>query len=321
MTGNLFQNRLWVASTLFILCGSALAMLVFLRAPVPVDTSVAGAGVTGAEGQRGVGSTPARQQNSVASYSLPRTLRYRYSVRNQDYKALSNAEFWVALPIRQTASQQLKSVEASLPYTEETTAEGSAMLVFRLPRIAPRAVQVLTVTVQLEMAPAPNRVPVDNSSTYLAAAPLLETTQPAIIRLAQSLHKDSAQKTLQAIHTWVANNLFYAGYSRQPKGALYALQQRNGDCTEYAALVTALARANGIPARVVGGYVAADDSLLKASEYHNWSEFFAAGSWHIADAQKGAFMNDSDRYIAMTLDTQEGQRFGSRHPGINIRMQ
>ena len=57
------------------------------------------------------------------------------------------------------------------------------------------------------------------------------------------------------------------------------LRTRRGDCNEHAVLLAALARAAGIPARVVAGAVYADDGFY----YHAWNELWL-GAWVSADA-------------------------------------
>jgi transglutaminase-like putative cysteine protease len=57
------------------------------------------------------------------------------------------------------------------------------------------------------------------------------------------------------------------------------LRARRGDCNEHAVLLTALARAAGVPARVVAGAVYLDDGFY----YHAWTEMWL-GTWVSADA-------------------------------------
>jgi transglutaminase-like putative cysteine protease len=68
---------------------------------------------------------------------------------------------------------------------------------------------------------------------------------------------------------------------------------RRGDCNEHAVLLTALARAVGIPAKVVAGTVYGD---LGGGEegfyYHAWSELWL-GSWVSADAVFGQMPADA----------------------------
>src|SRR5207247_2540830 len=57
------------------------------------------------------------------------------------------------------------------------------------------------------------------------------------------------------------------------------LAARRGDCNEHAVLLAALARAAGIPARVVAGAIYLDGAFY----YHAWTELWL-GTWVSADA-------------------------------------
>ncbi len=66
--------------------------------------------------------------------------------------------------------------------------------------------------------------------------------------------------------------------SRQ--GALWALQNGVGDCSEYTDLAIALARAAGIPARAMYGWGYSDDNIIG----HAWPEFYLPNvGWQPAD--------------------------------------
>ena len=93
----------------------------------------------------------------------------------------------------------------------------------------------------------------------------------------------------------------YAGYLADDLGALSALEHRRGDCTEYADLVVALARANGIPARMVGGYVTDRDCGPRPQDYHNWAELYHEGAWRVVDAQKGICLEQGSQYVAFRI--------------------
>jgi len=82
-------------------------------------------------------------------------------------------------------------------------------------------------------------------------------------------------------------------------GALRTLADRRGDCTEFAYLATALARAAGIPARVVSGYRYAGLAVLLPNDRHDWAEFYLGGRWRVVDAHDRRFSQDEGRYLAM----------------------
>ncbi|MEO1369421.1 MAG: transglutaminase domain-containing protein, partial [Acidobacteriota bacterium] len=65
-----------------------------------------------------------------------------------------------------------------------------------------------------------------------------------------------------------------------------AAASRSGDCTEHAVLLSALLRADGIPARVATGVVYVDAFAGKRHlfAYHMWSQAHIDGRWRDLDA-------------------------------------
>ena len=61
---------------------------------------------------------------------------------------------------------------------------------------------------------------------------------------------------------------------------------REGDCTEHAVFLAALARARGIPARVAIGLVYV--GRLQAFGYHMWTEVYVDKRWIPVDATLNA---------------------------------
>jgi len=83
------------------------------------------------------------------------------------------------------------------------------------------------------------------------------------------------------IHSFVYNHLEKDAYVSLPD-ALEALQTGKGDCNEHSVLYTALARAAGIPTRMVVGLVYSDHFYNGGSPgfyYHAWVEVFTGYNW------------------------------------------
>lgn len=78
-----------------------------------------------------------------------------------------------------------------------------------------------------------------------------------------------------------------------------------GDCTEYAVLTTALARASGYPARVVLGVAVSTRDGEVAAYGHAWSEISVAGKWQLADAAL-VRLAASIRYLPLGVLDNEG---------------
>jgi len=115
---------------------------------------------------------------------------------------------------------------------------------------------------------------------YLTPAPFIESDDPAIREIARAIvgSETDATAVARALVAWVNEHLEQAPTISVPS-ARDVLAARRGDCNEHAVLLAALARAAGIPARVVAGAMYLDGAFY----YHAWTELWL-GSWVTADA-------------------------------------
>lgn len=124
------------------------------------------------------------------------------------------------------------------------------------------------------------------------------------------------------IYDWVLANIDY--WVKDPKNkkaspvgsSTYCLDTRTGNCTDFHSLWAALARASGIPTRLIYG------SFLKAelngqdtdASYHCWPEFYAGGiGWvphdvAVADIFVGDFAVNADNETPVRRTTADGYR-------------
>lgn len=110
---------------------------------------------------------------------------------------------------------------------------------------------------------------------------LLQSDHPAVVALAAELRRPGLPAFAQArvVQQWVATHLqFDAGLAVAP--ASEVVRDRRGSCVAYAVLTAALARALGIPARVILGYVYVDNIFGG----HAWTEVRVGGRWLPIDA-------------------------------------
>jgi hypothetical protein len=90
--------------------------------------------------------------------------------------------------------------------------------------------------------------------------------------------------TLDQIVPYVNRHIQEPTYIHGFNIASVVATQGSGDCTEYAVLTAALARALDIPARVVIGTVILEDKSQVTAFGHAWTEIWKNGSWQIIDA-------------------------------------
>jgi len=118
----------------------------------------------------------------------------------------------------------------------------------------------------------------EDRAAYTAPSTHVQSDHPLIRDASEAVTSGVAGDLARvgAIVEFVRNHLDYELQS-ETRGALWALENGLGDCTEYAALGVALARSGGIPARVTG--IENMVGAFGASTYdnHNAGEFWIEG--------------------------------------------
>lgn len=160
-------------------------------------------------------------------------------------------------------------------------------------------------------APLPD-APIDAAADDPDLQPnvLLQSDAPAVVALAAELRRPGLSVLAQArvVQQWVASHLqFDAGLAVVPAGE--AVRDRRGSCVAYAVLTASLARALGIPARVVLGYVYVDNVFGG----HAWSEVRVGQRWVPVDAALyGAVPADAARIALVRHGGELGLGSGTR---------
>jgi transglutaminase-like putative cysteine protease len=230
-----------------------------------------------------------------------RHVEYRFSLQNDSNRVAEKAEFWTYGPVQVTAMQECSRLQANHPYELIVDAQGNQVLHFTFQNIPPFATKLIHIQADVELLSAPRTMQAGGSNEFVTRADRIESDSPEILQLAKKLKGRNAFDTAQNTFMWVSENIRYAGYDAVDRGALYALRNKQGDCTEFMSLFVALCRANAIPARGIGGYLCTGDMILKAGDYHNWAEFYENGTWNLVDPQKRAFRDRGEHYVAMRI--------------------
>jgi hypothetical protein len=138
----------------------------------------------------------------------------------------------------------------------------------------------------LSQSPA-RKIPED-TKTYLEPAPLIQSDHPEIQAKAKEIVSPNDSDLVKAhkLVKWVNENIQKRPVLSVPN-ALEILHNRVGDCNEHAVLLTALARAAGIPAEVEAGLVYQRGRFY----YHAWNVLYL-GRWITADSVMGQLPAD-----------------------------
>jgi hypothetical protein len=127
-----------------------------------------------------------------------------------------------------------------------------------------------------------------SSSLYLAYTQpetLIESSSQEINSIVQSIvgNESNIHEKIYKIYDFVVKYLKYQAQEEE-KGALWALKNGVGDCSEYSYLFVALCRAAGIPARVQAGFAFHSEKEV-VEDGHMWAEYYLENyGWIPVDA-------------------------------------
>ena len=145
-------------------------------------------------------------------------------------------------------------------------------------------------------ADAPLSAPLPKGlAEFLKPSPYIESDDPSIASLARELVEGARtyREALVRIADWVSSNIAYdERVSELPNygelGALWALSARRGACLQFSRLFAALARAAGIPARLVEGFDVLSLGVEGGRLTHAFAEVYIPGyGWLPVEPQRG----------------------------------
>lgn len=109
---------------------------------------------------------------------------------------------------------------------------------------------------------------------YTQPEQLVESDAPEIVASARSITEGTSNihDKVFKIYSFVTSHLHYSRQEYE-RGAVWALENGTGDCSEYSYLFVALCRATGIPARIQTGF-GFRSSDTKIVDGHIWAEYY-----------------------------------------------
>lgn len=119
-----------------------------------------------------------------------------------------------------------------------------------------------------------------------------DETDVSILARALTKELDTDEEKLEAIHTYIVENVRYdyVKASKLPKGyipsAVDTLEEGTGICYDFAALLASMMRSLDIPAKLVKGYSS------YTPVYHAWNEVLIDDEWWIVDASTDSIFVD-----------------------------
>lgn len=142
---------------------------------------------------------------------------------------------------------------------------------------------------------------------HLASSFVIDFDEPQVEAMVEQFKstQQAGELQLSDIERFVSGYIDDPTYVHNFSIASKVATTRSGDCTEYAVLTAALARALGIHSRVVLGTVIMEEEGEVRSFGHAWVESFKANKWHTLDA--ALFPSQSSRVFYLPSDTLENE--------------
>jgi len=138
----------------------------------------------------------------------------------------------------------------------------------------------------------------------------LQSDAPEVVALARKGigHALSASDKMQHLEDFVGGYIRTKDLSVGYASALEVVNRPEGDCTEHAVLLAALARAIGITAHVVDGVAYVDEYAVQQHVFvpHAWVQAYVGGRWRSYDAALRGF---DAGHIALSYGNGDPWRF------------
>lgn len=163
-----------------------------------------------------------------------------------------------------------------------------------------------TVSIRTTARPTVRAAPGD---THRASTWVIDFEEADIQALVGQIAAATADDTSpEELERFVFEHIVNKSYSRSFDLASRVAATGEGDCTEHAVLLAALARAHDYPARVVFGNIVLDLDEGLFAFGHAWTEIHDGASWSLYDATMvdDAVSRARARYIPLGSLTDEG---------------
>ncbi len=160
---------------------------------------------------------------------------------------------------------------------------------------------------------------------FLQPASLVPLNQHQSIRKRFFRQADEIGASLLALNSWIYESFEYqSGVTDISTPISQVVKERRGVCQDFAHLMLAILRSNGIPARYVSGYIEAydpeqvDPEMIGAAASHAWVEaYLPGGTWWGLDPTNNQTAGERHVVVAVGRDYNDVAPMRGTYKGAN----
>ncbi|GEM_PF-4289966 len=246
----------------------------------------------------------------TSSTILSHRVTYSTKIQNTSDNPLSGIRVFVAFPPPLPPRQELINL-SSIPVSgrQATDLKGNHWLDLTCDRLAGKETFTCGYTALVRNRSIHYRLPQSTRNSSVPSS-LVGYTKPENFieshhHLIKDLARDLSSKNpnpipfVKAAMRAVTKTIRYSP-QKYERGAAFAIEKHVGDCTEFAALFTALCRAKGIPARLEAGFA----YNRKKWERHAWSVVWIQDNWIPVDPTwygNSGWLGVTNRHIPLII--------------------
>ncbi|MFT5623191.1 MAG: transglutaminase-like putative cysteine protease [Bacteroidia bacterium] len=160
---------------------------------------------------------------------------------------------------------------------------------------------------------------------FLQPSGLVPLNQHKLIRKRFFRQAEELGSALLSLNTWIYQNFEYqSGVTDITTPISQIVKERCGVCQDFAHLMLAILRSNGIPARYVSGYIEAydpnlvDPEMVGAAASHAWVEaYLPGGKWWGLDPTNNQVAGERHVVVAVGRDYNDVAPMRGTYKGAN----
>ncbi|MBQ8886665.1 MAG: transglutaminase domain-containing protein [Candidatus Gastranaerophilales bacterium] len=204
------------------------------------------------------------------------TYNYRIAYTFDIQGTINDVFFRIPIPTTENEKQYILNSNTSIKPTKIYYDGATTFAEFNFPELKTQKLtiehngtaQVRTYDLKTAKLINKNKNPEKDINRYLKDEQYIEVNDALVKSYAAKIKGDTKEEIIKNIYEFTQNHLTYK-HLKGVSGAKKALKDRVGECSEYSAIMVALCRAKGIPARIVIGNIAREENSK-----HNWVEVY-----------------------------------------------